>query len=129
VRTIYGVTRADELARIGTCNVIGNHVVLKFLDDQLQRIGDDLRAFILLGCGLKIWPAEAMGEAGSLDQAKVWANPRGKRMDHRPLVWAGRAVSDELAVLVPQVKVDKLADFEHLQDGFLRRLPGRQVDQ
>jgi hypothetical protein len=56
------------------------------------------------------------------DEIKIWANPRGKRKDHRPQIWRGKVLSDELAVLLPTVDVAKLDGFERVQDGFLRQL-------
>jgi hypothetical protein len=124
--SLYGVVReTDELVKLGSGATTedGNFMIIRFFEQALARFATELRPLMLLGPNLKSWPAEAMAVSKDApDEIKIWANPRGKRKDHRPQIWRGKVLSDELAVLLPTVDVAKLDGFERVQDGFLRQL-------
>ncbi len=124
MKTVYGVHQGGNvLVKLGACELAHNHLKLSFHDDALARFGTELRPFVFLGDRLAGWPGDQLGAITDWrDHASIWANPLGKRKDHRPKVWCGYPVDDELAVLKSVLDPAKLGEYEPKQDGFLRRL-------
>jgi hypothetical protein len=124
VSLILGVGHCyPELVPLGLVRKNGNHVALTFAEGALARFETELRPFLFLGsASLRTWPADITAEMlGAKIEAKIWANPLGKKKDRRPVVWCGWP-TEWGALLRPAVEAEQLGGYELKQDGFLRTL-------
>lgn len=126
MKVAYAVRRADNaLQVVGAVSQNGNHIGLTFDETALSQIGSELRAYVLLGpSSLHSWPQIPPEEMQREPEAKLWANPKGKKKEHRPCTWQGWYLSLGIAVLRPTV--DDPGAYEPKQDGFLTALTEEQ---
>jgi hypothetical protein len=118
---IYGVEGAtNELRVIGSAKVSVNELKLTFGEGMLGQLAAGVfRPFVLVSKDLHSWPALPPDLASRPLETKIWANPRGKRKDHRPLIWEGWPVEPSLVVLRPAVVPTELDRYEPKQSGFV----------
>lgn len=138
VKVAYAVRRADNaLQVVGSVSRVSsnsatsrredsrNHLTVTFDEKALGQLGDELRPYVLLGpSSLHAWPQIPPEEIQREPEVKLWANPKGKKQDHRPCTWQGWYLSLGIAVLRPMV--DSPGEYEAKQDGFLNALSEEQ---
>lgn len=132
MHALFGVSReTGELVVIGRGRLDTNGISLDF-GATLPYIGATLRPYIFFAPkALATHPTVTPELFANSPEVKVWANPVGKRKDHRPLIWIGWPLvsgSKGLAILKPAVgvKCPGLEAYEPKQDGFFVTLEGER---
>lgn len=125
LKVIYAVPTQERRPIIaGKARVDHNELRLEFCQGILDQITKGiLRPFIFVAAHLDRWP-ELPGDLASRRlETSIWANPRGKTPDRRPLAWEGWPIRPDLVLLRPAVDLQYVQGFEDKQSGFVVKLP------
>ena len=125
LRVIYAVPAQERTPRIvGKVRCEHNEVRMELCVDILEQISNGyFRPFLFLAERLERWPELPVDLAQRRLETSIWANPLGKLVGNRDLVFHGWPLSPDLVLLKPAVSIDQLVKYDHKMSGFVTMLP------
>lgn len=100
---VYGHRRdPDGLVIMGKATQLGNHLRLDFARPALEWFAaGELRPFVFVAPRLEGFPVIPPDALRQPLETRIWANPKGRRLEHRQLAWAGWPLDATLLLLRP----------------------------